>query len=99
MLIIRAVYELPVTCQSREYQHQRNGDGGADSGWIPIWMTIPEAARACSELIQCGCKSGRGCISCKCKKAGLNALASVLVIVKFNCYHKLNTENEIFFNF
>ena len=34
-------------------------------------------------------------ISCKCKKAGL---LSVLVVVKFNCYHKiilkLNTENE-----
>ena len=61
-------------------------------------MTIPEAARACSEVINYSCKSGRGCISCNCKKKlDCNALASVVVVVKFNCYHKiilkLNTDN------
>lgn len=43
-----------------------------DNAWKPLWMTITEAARACSELIKCGCKSKRGCSShCKCNKAGL----------------------------
>ena len=33
---------------------------------------IPEAARVCTELIKCGCKSEKGCSTC-CKyiKAGL----------------------------
>ena len=39
---------------------------------VPVWMTIPEAARACSELIKCGCKFSRGCTSCRCIKAGLS---------------------------
>ena len=43
----------------------------AQCGWLPIWMTIPEAALTCSELIKCGCKSSRGCTSCKCIKTGL----------------------------
>ena len=33
--------------------------------------TIPDATRACSELIKCNCKSPRGCNRCKCVKAGL----------------------------
>ena len=37
-----------------------------------VWMTIAEAARACSELIKCCCKSPRGCTTCKCIKAGLS---------------------------
>ena len=40
-------------------------------GWLPIWMTISEAARTCSELIKCGCKFRRGCTSCKYIKTGL----------------------------
>jgi len=34
-------------------------------------MTIPEAARACSELIQRGCSLNLGCTICKCIKTGL----------------------------
>ena len=26
-------------------------------GWIPTWSTLPEASKACNELIKCGCKS------------------------------------------
>ena len=44
-----------------------------ENNWKPIWMTLPEAARACSELIKCVCKSTRGCSShCRCTKAGLS---------------------------
>ena len=44
-----------------------------DNSWKPVWMTIEEAAKACSELIKCGCKSQRGCAShCVCMKAGLS---------------------------
>ena len=24
--------------------------------WQPVWMTIPEVSKACSELIKCSCK-------------------------------------------
>ena len=57
-------------------------------------LTIPEAPRACSDLIKCSCKSGRGCISCKCKKAGLQCTSLYTCIVKFNCYHKDNLKIE-----
>ena len=44
-----------------------------ENSWKPIWMTLPEAASACNELIRCGCKSTRGCSTrCKCAKAGLS---------------------------
>ena len=36
----------------------------------PRWMTIPEAAKVCTELIHCGCK--KGCTArCKCFRANL----------------------------
>ncbi|KAK6169757.1 hypothetical protein SNE40_020746 [Patella caerulea] len=49
-----------------------------DWGWIrndeglykPLWTTLPEAAKSCSELISCKCK--KGCKNrCTCKKASL----------------------------
>ena len=27
-----------------------------EDGFSPRWMTIPEATKACRELIKCGCK-------------------------------------------
>lgn len=43
----------------------------SDTGWHPIWTTIPAAA-ACKELIKCGCKAVPMCVkNCKCEKAGL----------------------------
>ena len=36
--------------------------------WNPMWMTLPQASKACSELLKCGCK--KGCTkNCKCVKA------------------------------
>lgn len=36
-----------------------------------IWMTQPEAAKACVELIKCTCKREKGCRTCKCAKLSL----------------------------
>ena len=42
-----------------------------EHGWYPHWTALPEASRACQELIRCGCKETcRGL--CKCKKNELN---------------------------
>ena len=30
------------------------------TGWQPVWTTLPEASQSCSELIHCSCK--KGCI-------------------------------------
>ena len=38
--------------------------------WVPVWMTIPEVSRSCSELVKCSCKGD--CTNCKCSKANLN---------------------------
>jgi len=37
--------------------------------WVPVWITIPEISKACSELIKCSCKGD--CTACKCGKANL----------------------------
>lgn len=38
--------------------------------WEPVWITLPEVSRACSELIKCSCKGV--CTRCKCAKANLD---------------------------
>ena len=35
--------------------------------WFPVWISIPEVSRACSQRIKCSCKED--CVSCKCGKA------------------------------
>ena len=42
-----------------------------DRSWEPVWITVPEAAKVCKELIKCCCKSERGCSRCKCFQANL----------------------------
>ena len=43
---------------------------GTQGVWEPLWSTLPEASKACQELIRFGCKSGcKG--GCSCVKAGL----------------------------
>lgn len=45
-----------------------------DTGWQPLWTTLPEASQSCYELIRCGCK--KGCTGrCKCVKAALKCTA------------------------
>ena len=42
----------------------------SEDGWVPFWSELPEASKACAELIRCGCKKGcQG--NCKCIKADL----------------------------
>lgn len=47
-----------------------------DQMWLPLWTTIPEAAKSCTELIRCACKTDHGCRGrCKCIKANLKCTA------------------------
>ena len=39
------------------------------TSWTPVWITIPEVSKACSQLIKCSCKGN--CSNCKCGKANL----------------------------
>ena len=40
----------------------------SDTGWHPVWTTVPAAAVACRELIRCGCKAAPMCSKkCKCE--------------------------------
>lgn len=46
-------------------------------GWEVKWTVLPEASRACRQLLRCGCKKGcRG--QCKCVKAALPCTALCL---------------------
>ena len=61
--IMTSAPELP---SPREWGWNKN----PSAGWSIIWMTLPEAAETCRELLQCGSKAvcrGR----CKCRKAAL----------------------------
>ena len=42
-----------------------------DNTWVPVWITLPVAAKSCNELIKCSCKASK-CTRCKCAKASLN---------------------------
>jgi len=39
--------------------------------WKPVWITIPQAAETCPELLRCGCKTGCTSRRCKCVRANL----------------------------
>ena len=46
-----------------------------DTGkWDVFWTDLPEATKACRELLRCGCKKGC-CGQCKCLKAALKCTA------------------------
>ena len=72
----RAVYQAGIwsTCYQNEpiYPNPQEFGWRVEEGkYVPLWMTLPEASKACKELIKCGCKSSRGCTTCKCAKSGL----------------------------
>ena len=46
-----------------------------DDCWRPVWMTIPSAAKSCSELKKCGCKSGCTTRRCTCLMNGIPCTA------------------------
>ncbi|KAK2561655.1 hypothetical protein P5673_015007 [Acropora cervicornis] len=72
---LRAVYQSSnwyTSLQSVQMVPSPEGWGWCemDGTWKPVWMTLPEAAKACLELLKCGCK--QGCTGrCKCRKANL----------------------------
>ncbi len=62
-----AAHELP---SPGDWGWNRNEAGG----WDVCWTTLPEATKACHELLHCGCRKGcRG--QCKCVKAALQCTA------------------------
>ena len=43
-----------------------------DTGWRPVWTTLPAGVVDCRELIKCGCKAEpTGVKKCRSKTAGL----------------------------
>jgi len=47
-----------------------------ESQWKPVWSLLPEAAKACQQLIKCGCDPQKGCKGrCKCRKAQMKCTA------------------------
>jgi len=73
---LRAVYQSSIwytSLQAVQMVPSPEGWGWCDMDgtWKPVWMTHPEAAKVCLELLKCGCKqecAGR----CKCIKAYLS---------------------------
>ena len=52
------------------------------SGWTPVWTDLPDASKACSELVHCGCR--KGCKhQCKCK--AMNLQCTDLCFCKGGC--------------
>ena len=58
--------------------------------WVPVWITIPEVSKACSELIKCSCKGE--CTACKCGK--VNLVCSPLCNCKCNQHTSRNEQTS-----
>jgi len=67
------------TCRSRYQDDQRTNasrpSGSSSAGfawtrvsesWVPVWITILQDSRSCTELIKCSCKGD--CSNCTCGK-------------------------------
>lgn len=65
----------------------------------PVWSSMPEALKACQELIKCGCKPGRKCRSCKCGKARLPCtnLCGCARQCDWNTYNRNNSWQNLSF--
>ena len=51
---IKVAFGIQISIQSKVFLHLKAGAGQKDKNtWKPVWITIPEVARACSELIGC----------------------------------------------
>ena len=73
----RAIYQAGIwttssTCQAElpSPSHFAWSKTPPANTWEPVWMTVPEISKACSQLLKCTCK--RICTKCKCVKAGLS---------------------------
>lgn len=70
----RAIYQAGIWTTSTLEQQvvpspHEFGWSKESKSWIPVWITIPEVSKACSQLIKCSCKGD--CSNCKCGKANL----------------------------
>ena len=70
----RAIYQAGIWTTSTQTQQmlpspQEFAWTQVSNLWVPVWMTIPEFSKACSELIKCSCKGV--CSRCKCVTANL----------------------------
>ena len=71
------VCQCGIVCTSEQSkQHAPSPEGWGwtldedSQSWVPVWITLPVACDACSELVKCGCKSPKGCAArCACRKA------------------------------
>jgi len=69
----RAVYQASIWATSTEQQQEIPSPAKfawekVASGWVSVWLTVPELSRAC-QVLKCSCKGD--CSSCKCGKAQL----------------------------
>ena len=85
----RAVYQASIWATSTEAQQEVPSPAEfawekVASGWVPVWLTVPELSKACQELIKCSRKCD--CSSCKCGKAQLKR--SPLCNCKCNSYSR-----------
>ena len=86
--IKRAAYQAGQVCgqtlvsiQELPSAAERGWDLTSD-GWKPTWKTLPEASKACNELIRCGCK-----LACRglCKYTKANLPCTALCACNGNC--------------
>ncbi|GFS26659.1 hypothetical protein ElyMa_007060900 [Elysia marginata] len=68
----RAIYQAGIWTKSTQAQFdlpsaQDFAWRQSEDSWKPLWMTVPEVSKACSQLVKCACKDA--CSVCKCAKA------------------------------
>ena len=61
---------MPYRAQQNITEPEKFGWILLEQAWKPVWTLLPEVARACQELLKCGCKSCSE--KCKCRDAGLS---------------------------
>ena len=77
----RSIYQASIWTTSMKTKHNipiPKGFGWSKSArsWEPLWTLLPEAAKACRELLKCGCKAQPLCTrKCRCQNAALSCTA------------------------
>ena len=82
--LLRVIYQAGIWTTSENAQQdmpspESFGWTKVESTYVPMWMTIPEASRACRELIRFSCKGN--CSDCKCARSNLDCSP----LCKCNC--------------
>ncbi|GFS17872.1 hypothetical protein ElyMa_004993500 [Elysia marginata] len=70
--VLRAIYQAGIRTKSTQAQFDLPSAQDfawtwrqSEDSWEPVWMTVPEVSKACSELVKCTCSVS------KCAKASL----------------------------